>query len=103
MNRNEYMQNPTTYHEAYYRQFVTKTITACVVRMIRKSRLFNSNDPDHLNDIPLKEWDKVALSLPLSDINTKMQTKGDYPTLAGLVCICKTAARDYIKTNKETK
>ena len=101
MTRKEYLQNPSQNHENYYRQFVTSGITALVVRMIGEQRLLDSEDP-HLNDISLKTWDFTAMSLPLPEINRKMRECGDFPTQAGLVCICKTAARDWMEEQRHT-
>jgi hypothetical protein len=91
--RKQYLDKEVT-HEEYYSQFVTNTIKSLVSRNIGKSRIKASQD-EHLNDIPLSEWDGVAIQIRRtpSELGKKMKEAGDYCTLAGLVCIAKEAAR----------
>jgi hypothetical protein len=94
--RKEYMSKVCT-HEQYYAQFVTENMKNDVIRAIGKDALMNSTD-EHLNDIPLKKWDRLAV--PASwYVADKMRELGDYPTLGGLVCIAKEAARQVIAAN----
>jgi len=87
--RKQYLSKECT-HAEYYSQFVTASIIASVGRQIGVDRIKASSD-QHLNDIPLKEWDR--LYLPASDLAAKMKEAGDYLTLSGHVCIAKEAAR----------
>ena len=50
-----------------------------------------SQDP-HFNDIELSVWDHLSLPVPMES-NTLLRKCGDYPTLAGAVCILKEAAQ----------
>ena len=95
ITRKEYMNDSSNLFHAYYSQFINSGVIHRVTKYIGLNRIRNSTD-DHLNDIPLKEWDNIAICD--SDINTKMRACGDYPTLSGLVCIAKTCARNLIKT-----
>ena len=85
--REDYTSGACT-HADYYAQFVTKQTRDAVRRAIGLDRIINSTNP-HFNDIPLAEWDRLTTSLPA----VSLRTAGDYPTLAGLVCIAKEAAR----------
>ena len=96
MNRTEYLagnrgdrDEATRLHRAYYGQLVNEQTIAAVALLIGRDRILASTDP-HLNDIPLKEWDRIIKSFPLA---ARFDTLGDYPTLAGLVCVAKEAAR----------
>jgi len=86
--RKDYLNNLCTFRE-YYSQFVDQSVKNKVAQYIGVSRIVASTD-EHLNDIPLKEWDILSIS---SHIGNKMRECGDFPTLAGNVCIHKEAAR----------
>lgn len=105
MNRKEYLNNPrgTEGHREYYAQFVTEDIKQKVLAKIGRKAILSSTDP-YFNDIGLAEWDAlfgVHNGRMGSDIKPRcsaevdrlMREMGDYPTLAGLVCIAKEAAR----------
>jgi hypothetical protein len=95
--RKEYMSKVCT-HKQYYAQFVTENMKNDVIRAIGKDALMNSTD-EHLNDIPLKKWDRLASGVVPFYVNSAMRELGDYPTLGGLVCIAKEAARQVIAAN----
>lgn len=83
-------------HRAYYAQYVNESTIAAVVRAIGAERLRASTDP-HLNDIPLGEWDALTSRLPHS---RRWDELGDYPTVAGLGCIAKEAARQWLEAER---
>lgn len=85
-------------HRKFYAQFVNEATVSAVAKAIGPSRLMASTDP-HFNDIPLKDWDDVAPWLP-REINFK--DVGDYPTQAGLVCLAKEAARQYVEGREQS-
>lgn len=76
-------------HLEYYSQFVTNSVKARVLRFISKKDIQNSTD-EHMNDIPLNQWDCIGITSTTGD---QMRECGDYPTLAGSVCIHKQAAK----------
>ncbi len=79
-------------HRQYYAQFVDAALIAAVLNRIGKE--LKSSTDDNLNDIPLARWDGMARSIrPGASLNKA----GDYPTLAGQVCILKEAARQAIE------
>lgn len=92
--REEYMKDKCT-HREYYAQFVTDEIKGIVKATIGESRLLASKD-EHLNDIPLKQWDNMYMPA----LKIHMETVGDYLTQAGKVCILKEAARQIIEKTK---
>lgn len=91
--RKQYLNHECSFSE-YYSQFVDNKVHQRVLQSIGKERLSNSTD-EHLNDIPLAVWDTVLSPFP-KYIGDKMRECGDFPTMAGAVCIAKTAARELI-------
>jgi len=91
MTRKEYMEGKIS-HEEYYGQFTNKEFSKRVARIIGEEKLRTSTDP-HFNDIPLKKWDVISVPLGTAE---KMKECGDYLTQAGIVCIAKLAARQFV-------
>ena len=87
--RKDYMAAKCT-HSGYYGQFVGHETRWYVSDVIGRDKIVNSEDP-HFNDIPLKSWDHAAKFM--HGIGRSMRDLGDYPTLAGQVCVLKEAAR----------
>jgi len=103
MTRQEYLNDrgdTRAAFRAYYSQFVTDGTKQAVLRVIPRDKLIKSTD-DHLNNIPLQLWDAVFPFGAPSNIVAKMRELGDYPTMAGLVCIAKEAARQILEENEE--
>lgn len=90
MTRQEYLDSSTEdgSFRSYYSQFVDASVLATVSRAIGVDRIKASKDP-HFNDISLRLWDALPMTKSISD---KMRALGDGPTLAGKVCVYKTAA-----------
>ena len=88
--RKQYMNKECTFAE-YYDQFVDDLVRNNVRIVVGKDRIDKSTD-EHLNDIPLNTWDSVLRPFP-KHIGDKMRECGDFPTMAGAVCIAKQAAR----------
>jgi hypothetical protein len=76
-------------HRAYYAQFVTPAHFARLKNLPYSIK--GSKDP-YFNDIPLSAWDQLSWPIPVES-NTLLRKCGDYPTLAGAVCILKEAAQ----------
>lgn len=89
--RQKYMDNECS-HKEYYRQFVTPRIVNIVSSRIGLERIKNSTN-EHLNDIPLEEWDRAGAAFNDASLNKQMRDCGDWTSAAGLVCIAKQAAR----------
>jgi hypothetical protein len=94
-------------HRRYYAQFVNASIIAQVVRFIGADAIRNSKDP-HFNDIALVNWDRLcglkkwqSTQQPLrplfGPLPITFNELGDFCTLAGLVCIAKEAARQWLE------
>ncbi len=81
-------------HRQYYSQFVSTGVKTDVLQRIGLNRLLKSSDP-HFNDIPLMEWDRISTCT--TSIDRALREAGDYPTLGGLVCIYKEAARQIVE------
>ena len=82
--RKQYMSGEVTFQQ-YYGQFVTQQTKNTVTSNISVNRLLASTD-EHLNDIPLIEWDRMH---GLLGGNSLCET----------VCIAKEAARQIIEEN----
>lgn len=93
--RIQYIQGEAT-HQEYYDQFVSQATINYVVSRIGSETLLASTDK-HFNDIPLARWDNLTSHLPLA---ITFKAAGDWPTLAGLICVAKAAARQYVTANK---
>ena len=105
ISREEYMQTSKVdrqkAHEEYYEQFSALPFYWIkhypnwqhIVEKARKST------DEHLNDIPLKEWDNLMpVPIPYNLANL-VRSCGDYITKAGWVCIAKCAVLKYIREN----
>lgn len=87
--RSDYLSGACT-HREYYAQFVTDYIKTQLVARMPAER-WKESTCEHFNDIPLLWWDRN--SIIATDADAKFRELGDYPTLAGRVCILKEAAR----------
>jgi hypothetical protein len=95
--RQQYFTNECT-HEQYYGQFITPYIMQVVKEQIGLQNIKNAlTAGDNLNSIPLTRWDALATSIKSNTISEAFRKAGDYPTLAGYVCLLKAAARQLIK------
>ena len=92
--RKQYM-NKECSHADYNRQFVSPAMLRSVESHIGVERIRASTD-EHLNDIPLWEWDL----LPYNTSRELLKECGDYLTQAGHVCIAKQAARMLLEGEK---
>ena len=80
-------------HREYYAQFVGPQTIQQVVSVIGVEALRASTDP-WFNDIPLHRWDALCLDVRLA---RPFGDAGDYATIAGLVCVAKEAARQWLE------
>jgi hypothetical protein len=105
LTRKEYMSSHThlvsadpaeraALHRTYYAQFVNQYTVASVVGFIGADALRKSSD-QHLNDIPLERWDRAAMGMPMA---LSFKAAGDSATKAGLVCVAKEAARQWLES-----
>ncbi len=89
--RKQYMDGVCT-HEQYYAQFVNNDTKTLVIENIGLKAIQESKD-EHMNDIPLKKWDRLT-----GYLDTSLFTKyGDCFSIAGGVCILKASARELKK------
>jgi hypothetical protein len=95
--RQDYLADKCT-HSEYYGQFVTGEIKQRVMSYIgieNIKKAINEGD-EHLNTIPLRKWDAIAVPIIGGNL---LREAGDYPTLAGGVCIAKEAAKQLANNN----
>lgn len=85
--REDYLDNKCAHNECYG-QFVTSGIESRVTR-------FMSDYPEvkDTSEIPLDKWDTLAKMPVPFEVGDLMRAANDYPTLAGMVCLYKEAAR----------
>ena len=100
ITRDERLEHRCT-HEEWWQQFVTEGTIRYVRDAIGLSRIVASTD-EHLNDIPLSNWDRLSISQDFGRMDTKAWKEAhgiprDNPrfpwSLSDTVCIAKCAAR----------
>ena len=94
ITRQQYLNKEAT-HREYYSQFVTEGVKQRVESAFRMESLIQGKDK-HFNNLPLQWWDRLMPVVPF-EINSKLKDCGDYPTLAGVVCILKEAAMQIVE------
>ena len=101
-NHAAYM-NKECSHREYYGQFVSAMLISHVVSIIGGQRI-NASTDEHLNDIPLAIWDRLAplvkahCGSALADSNASTSGGVRSISLADCVCVAKEAARQYKET-----
>lgn len=105
ISREEYIESPLEtrqeMHTKYYEQFSALPLYWIRYdprwqRIVEKAR---KTTDEHLNDIPLKEWDNL-MPVPIPyNLATLVRSYGDYITAACWVCIAKCAVLKYIREN----
>lgn len=86
-------------HRKYYAQFVNDRVIVRVVWTVGKENIMNSTDA-HFNDVPMGLWDEAGKTAKPFAI--KFADVGDFPSDAGLVCVVKEAARQYVEMEEAT-
>lgn len=99
MHTREQRINGKVSHSEYYEQFVTKQVLELVLSRIGKERIENSID-EHLNDIPLKLWDRLHPSIMVLTYQLRLEA-GEGNSLATGVCIAKAAAHKHLTTTNQ--
>lgn len=108
LTRKSYLDGEVT-HREYYAQFITKSMIQDVKTMIGVDAIKASKD-EHLNDIPLKQWDSLSgtrfemgrlVNRPLipKSFGDLVRSVGDNVSPSTLVCVYKEIARQ-IQENK---
>lgn len=103
LDRSMYMAQVITNRE-YYGQFISvyPEINDFALSVADEQELktaFEANE--HFNSIPLSKWDAEARYLfkMVPGLEKSLRECGDYPTLAGAVCLLKEAALRLIEGN----
>ena len=95
--RQDYLDNKCN-HREYYGQFINNRIKNIVSRRLKVNEIKKAlMDDKNLNTIKLAIWDSILRPLPAETANL-LRELGDYPTLAGAVCIAKEAARQLVES-----
>jgi hypothetical protein len=94
--RQQYITGECT-HEQYYAQFAKPFIVEFVGEHFGIDKLRAAYVKDAaFNSIPLGKWDMLAVMGWQACIEKDLRDAGDFPCLAGAVCILKQAARQAI-------
>ena len=97
MHRSDYMSDKVT-HAEYYRSMAKDAGVSYVnadPAFLGRIRRALANGDEHLNTIPLAEWDIRAMSL-LPSVNATFKAYGEGNSLSARVCLIKQAARDAV-------
>jgi hypothetical protein len=89
--REQYMNNECD-HDTYYGQFVSSAIVELVADSIGVDRIRASTD-EHMNDIPLRDWDQLETGIGLLVHKDHRKKSGEGWSSSTAVCIAKAAAR----------
>ncbi len=91
--RSDYMAGQCS-HAEFYRA-VNKTAGFIITdpRLLDRVRKALASGDEHLNTIPLRIWDGVAVNAQAA-LSRAFKAHGDFYSLAGGVCCAKQAARD---------
>jgi len=92
LTRKDYMENSAILHQAYYAEIALEiglnpSILPASVGEIREKL----KTDEHLNNIPLAQWDGRVQSL--RGASAALKARGDYLTLGTGVCILKAYAK----------
>jgi len=90
ITRAEYIAGNAS-HRDYYGQFVDEAVLDGIKRDLGLERIMASKD-ESFNDIPLAVWDCLPCTRA-GTVTEKLVACGDFPSMAGLVCIAKEGAR----------
>lgn len=89
ITRDQYMNDSENLHHKYHLQFMTDDIVESVKQLM--PQVMTSKD-EHLNDIPLHQWDSAA-HYHASEMSKKCKELGTFYSQATGVCVLKAVAR----------
>ena len=114
ITRKQYMGNSKALHKEYYEQFASDAIIQYVVGAIGRDRINAAllAGDEHLNTIPLAEWDQLRVDWYLdkelwkdAELTTySKETQLERPFIWSMscnVCIAKAAAKKWHDSQKE--
>lgn len=98
ISRQQYMADQTLHH-AFYLEIAKDagiSYSASAPIVIRAKEALAKGD-EHLNTIPLSDWDRLSPPVIPYYWSKAFKNRGDFATLAGLVCMHKAAVREACK------
>ena len=97
ITRKDYMDHNAT-HREYHGQFVTNNLKAAIdARWSPEFLAAKLAEDEHLNNIPLEQWDSFKPDVATHYVAGLVRESGDYLTMAGIVCIAKEAAKQIVE------
>lgn len=97
ITRKAYMEGDIT-HEEFY-SHITSSLDGKRLfdkAFLSRVRMALKDGDEHLNSIPLAEWDSIADRIRLT-ISSKLKEAGDFWSMAGGVCAVKQLAKNTVK------
>jgi hypothetical protein len=95
-SRADYMEGRCTFADFYRAVNATARLTVRKEELLGRVKVALTSGDEHLNTIPLVEWDSMARSCELQ-IREALRHHGDFYSLCGGVCCLKQAARDAVE------
>lgn len=91
--RQQYMNNECSFADFYRAVNATAGFKIMDNALIERVRKALADGDEHLNTIPLRLWDSMAIACS-STFSRALKEHGDFYSLAGGVCCLKQAAKD---------
>ncbi len=91
--RQDYLNKVCT-HQQYYLEIAQEVGAVVTGKLLERCK---ASTDANFNDIPLSMWDTYAKVCNTPQIAKSFKDRGDYTTLAGLVCLFKCAAEEQIR------
>lgn len=98
--RKDYIQNNMCTHEQYYAQLVRPALVEQIILTFGMEKLTSPKNDGHFNHIPLKYWDTLTHNIEMPK-QSDWKMVEDYPTMAGMVCVLKAAARMAVEQEQQ--
>lgn len=99
ITRADYIEGRAS-HDEYYLEIAKELGIKPDDEMIQRAKKALEAGDEHLNTIPLREWDVWAMSLLAfrsPEINRAFCKRGTVPAMADLVCMLKAVTRYYAR------
>jgi len=91
--RKDYLEGRCSFEEYYGGIADACGLKPLDAALVARSRAALESGDEHLNSIPLHRWDIAAYPYNTNRLRAEMKRRGDFVTLAGLVCLAKVIYR----------
>jgi len=97
--RKDYLNGACT-HKQYYAQLVRPALVEQIILTFGMEKLTSPKNDGHFNHIDLKYWDTLTHNIEMPK-QSDWKMVEDYPTMAGMVCVLKAAARMAVEQEQQ--